>query len=80
MPDDTRVYELVEIVGSSKDGVEQAIKAAVARTARTVQGLDWVEVQQVRGVVTNGAVSEFQVVLKVGFRVMEPEELKKKRK
>ena len=73
MPD--RTYKLIELVGVSGNDVSDAIRNAVKRAGQTLRGLDWFEVQQIRGTVANGEVGQFQVTLKVGFRVMSPEEL-----
>jgi flavin-binding protein dodecin len=63
------VYRVIEVVGSSPDGVDAAIRNAVARASQTVRELDWFEVQHVRGHLDEGAVKHFQVTLKVGFRL-----------
>jgi flavin-binding protein dodecin len=73
MPDKT--YKLVELVGVSESSVQEAIRNAIERAARTLKGLDWFEVQEVRGLVRDGRVAQFQVKLKVGFRLMSDEEL-----
>jgi dodecin len=70
-----RTYKLIEVVGVSERDVSDATRNAVARAAETLRGLDWFEVTQMRGTVRDGAVDQFQVALKVGFRVMSPEEL-----
>jgi dodecin len=62
-------YRVIEIVGSSPDGVDAAIRNAVARAAETMRGLDWFEMQSVRGHLENGTIAHFQVSLKVGFRL-----------
>lgn len=62
-------YRVIEIVGSSPDGVDAAIRNAVARAAETTRGLDWFEMQSVRGHLENGTIAHFQVTLKVGFRL-----------
>jgi dodecin len=62
-------YRVIEIVGSSPDGVDAAIRNAVSRAAQTMRGLDWFEMQSVRGSLENGTIGYFQVTLKVGFRV-----------
>jgi flavin-binding protein dodecin len=62
-------YRVIEIVGSSPDGVDAAIRNAVARAAETTRGLDWFEIQSIRGHLENGAIAHFQVTLKVGFRL-----------
>lgn len=64
-------YRIVEIVGTSPDGVDAAIRNGVARAAQTLRGLDWFEVQSVRGELEDGQVARFQVTLKVGFRLEE---------
>ena len=69
-------FKLVELVGTSSVGVSEAIEAAIVRASQTLRGLDWFEVQQIRGTVRDGRVGEYQVVIKVGFRVLSDEELK----
>ena len=66
------VYSISELVGSSSVSVEDAIKGAVARAARTLHNLDWFEVTNIRGHIENNELSHFQVTLKVGFRVNDP--------
>ena len=73
MPD--RTYKLIELVGVSNNDVSEAVRNAVRRAGPTLRGLDWFEVQQIRGTIRDGDVDQFQVTLKVGFRVMSPEEL-----
>jgi dodecin len=65
------VYSVTEIVGSSPDGVDQAIRNAIGRAAQTLRNLDWFEVTQIRGHISDGAVGHVQVTLKVGFRLEE---------
>ncbi|MEV5986582.1 dodecin [Streptomyces sp. NPDC052051] len=62
-------YRVTEIVGSSPDGVDQAIRNGITRASRTLRNLDWFEVTQVRGHLENGEIDHFQVGLKVGFRL-----------
>ncbi|WP_066742827.1 dodecin [Cupriavidus sp. D384] len=62
-------YKLVEIVGSSPDGSDQAIRNALAKAGETIKHIDWFEVVETRGHVTDGKVGHFQVTLKIGFRV-----------
>ncbi len=70
-----RTYKLIELVGVSEQSIADAVRNVVRRAAETLRGLDWFEVQQIRGTIRDGAVHQFQVVVKVGFRVMSPEEL-----
>ncbi len=62
-------YRVVEIVGSSPDGVDAAIRNGIARAAQTTRGLDWFEVRSIRGQLSDGAVAHVQVTMKVGFRM-----------
>lgn len=63
------VYKKVEIVGSSKIGIDDAIRNAVATAAQSIRHIDWFEVVDTRGHVIDGKVSHFQVTLKIGFRL-----------
>ncbi|MFI6685228.1 MULTISPECIES: dodecin [unclassified Streptomyces] len=62
-------YRVTEIVGTSHEGVDQAIRNGVARAAETLRNLDWFEVTQVRGHIENGVIEHYQVGMKVGFRL-----------
>ena len=62
-------YKKVEIVGSSKDSIEDAIRNALAACDKSIKNLDWFEVVETRGHIENGEVGHFQVTLKVGFRL-----------
>ena len=63
------VYSVSEVVGTSPEGVEQAVGNAVEQASRTLRNLDWFEVKSVRGQITDGAVAHWQVTVKLGFRV-----------
>lgn len=69
-----RTYKKVEIVGTSPDGVDQAIRNGLARASRTLRNIDWFEVAEIRGQVVEGAPAHFQVTLKVGFRLDDEDE------
>ncbi|MFI8946161.1 dodecin [Streptomyces sp. NPDC053750] len=62
-------YRVTEIVGTSPDGVDQAIRNGITRASQTLRKLDWFEVTQVRGQIEEGQVAHWQVGLKVGFRL-----------
>ena len=68
-------YKIVELVGSSQDGLQQAIENAVGRAAQTLRGLDWFELREIRGNISEGKVEYYQVKLGVGFRVLDPADL-----
>lgn len=63
------VYKMLEIVGTSKESYEQAIREAIEKAAKTVRHMSWFEVTEQRGTITDGKVAEFQVKLNVGFRI-----------
>ena len=62
-------YKVVELVGTSPTSFAEATKAAIAEASRTVRHMDWFEVVQERGRIVDGKVEEFQVALKVGFKI-----------
>jgi flavin-binding protein dodecin len=64
-----KVYKLIELVGVSNSSVEDAIQNAIARANQTLKNLDWFEVIETRGLIQDGKVNQFQVKLKVGFRL-----------
>lgn len=65
------VYKKIELVGSSRDGVDDAIRRAIRRAGQTIRNLDWFEVKEIRGWIRDGEPQHFQVVLQVGFRLEE---------
>jgi flavin-binding protein dodecin len=65
------VYRVTEIVGSSPDSTDTAIRNAISRATATLRHVEWFEVLSTRGVVADGDVAHFQVTLKVGFRLDE---------
>ena len=64
-----RTYRVTEIVGTSPEGIESAVRSAVQRAGQTLRHLDWFEVTEVRGQIQDGEAAHFQVGLKVGFRL-----------
>ena len=65
------VYSISEIVGSSTESVDDAIRKAVRSTASTKRNVEWFTMEEVRGHVVDGEVAHVQVTLKVGFRLDE---------
>jgi flavin-binding protein dodecin len=68
-------YKIVELVGSSSEGLQAAIESAVERASQTIRGLDWFEVREIRGNISDGGVAWYQVKLGIGFRVLEATDL-----
>ena len=64
-----RTYRVTEIVGTSPDGIDHAIRNGIERAAQTLRHIDWFEVTQMRGQAKDGQVEHFQVGLKIGFRL-----------
>jgi len=67
---DGRTYKKIEVIGVSPNSVEDAIKVAVTKAHQTLENLSWFEVEEIRGHVNaDGAVAEYQVVLKIAFQL-----------
>jgi flavin-binding protein dodecin len=66
-----KVFKVIEIVGTSKDSYENAIRTAIEQAARTVKGMSWFQVTEMRGGIKDGKIDEYQAILKVGFRIVE---------
>jgi dodecin len=65
------VYKSIELTGSSKKGIEDAVNNAIARASKTVHNLRWFQVLETRGVIDKGAVAYWQVTIKAGFTLDE---------
>jgi flavin-binding protein dodecin len=72
---DSRTYKLIELVGVSKESFAEATKNAIDRASETLKGLGWFQVTELRGLIQDGEVSEYQVSLKVGFRLLDSDNL-----
>jgi hypothetical protein len=72
---DNRTYKLIEIVGVSNESFAAATENAIARANATLKALGWFHVTELRGLIEDGQVSEYQVALKVGFRLLDPRDL-----
>ena len=66
------IYSISEIVGTSTESIDEAIRGAVGRASKTLHNLDWFEVAGIRGHIEDDSLAHFQVTLKVGFRLDEP--------
>lgn len=64
-----RTYRVTEIVGTSTEGVDQAIRNGIGRAGQTLRHLDWFEVTEIRGHLVDGEIEHIQVGMKVGFRL-----------
>ncbi|MCL8010040.1 dodecin [Streptomyces sp. AS02] len=66
-------YRVTDIVGTSPEGVDQAIRNGITRASQTLRNLDWFEVVEVRGQLDDGDIAHWQVTMKVGFRLEDAE-------
>ena len=65
----SHVYKKVELVGSSREGVDDAIRQAILKAGESIRNLDWFEVEEIRGWIKDGEPQHTQVTLQVGFRI-----------
>ncbi|MBI3895513.1 MAG: dodecin domain-containing protein [Acidobacteria bacterium] len=63
------IYKKTEVVGVSEVSFAEAVKAAVAKASETLRHLGWFEVVEMRGLIKDNKVAEFQVTIKIGFRL-----------
>ncbi|HWV26130.1 MAG TPA: dodecin [Aeromicrobium sp.] len=68
-----RTYRVTEIVGTSPEGIDQAVENGIARAGQTLRHLDWFEITAIRGQITDRDVSHYQVTMKLGFRLEDDE-------
>jgi dodecin len=64
-------YSISEIVGTSTQGVDDAVRNGIAKASQTLRNLDWFEVKEVRGHLEDGKIADWQVTIKIGFRLEE---------
>jgi flavin-binding protein dodecin len=67
-------YRVTEIVGSSHDSIDEAVRNGLERAGQTLRNLDWFEVEGIRGHLEDGRIGHIQVTMKVGFRLEDPAE------
>lgn len=67
MPEKT--YKIVDVVGVSNESIHQGVRNALAKASQTLRNIDWFEVKQVRGSVQKNGELEFQVEVRIGFRL-----------
>ena len=65
----SNVYKKIDLVGSSREGVDDAIRRAILKASETMRNLDWFEVKEIRGWISDGEPQHTQVTLQVGFRL-----------
>ncbi|MCO6056129.1 dodecin family protein [Pseudomonas sp. MOB-449] len=68
---DHHTYKKIEIIGSSRNSIDEAINNALTEASRTIRNMEWFEVVDTRGHIESGRVGHYQVTLKVGFRISD---------
>ncbi len=63
------IYKIIEIVGSSVNGTDEALRNAIAKASLTIKHMNWFEVLETRGHIENGKIAHYQVTIKIGFRI-----------
>lgn len=61
------VAKVIEVIGTSETGIEDAVQTAIARASKTVENLQWFQVTEIRGALNGEAVERYQVMMKIGF-------------
>lgn len=61
------VYKKLELVGSSRESIEDAVQNAIARAGKTIRGMRWFEVTETRGHLVENRIDHWQVTVKIGF-------------
>ena len=64
-------YSISEIVGTSDRGVDEAVRNGITKASQTLRNLDWFEVKEIRGHLEEGKIADWQVTMKIGFRLEE---------
>ncbi|MBR9800728.1 dodecin domain-containing protein [bacterium] len=66
---DEHIYKHIEVTGTSAKSVDDAIRNAIKRAGKSVHGMRWFEMTQIRGDITENDVAHWQVTVKIGFRI-----------
>ena len=69
----SHTYRIAEIVGTSHNSIDEAVRNGLGRASKTLRNLDWFEVEGIRGHLQDGQIGHVQVTMKVGFRLEDPE-------
>jgi|ADurb_Gel_02_Slu_FD_contig_31_1644225_length_258_multi_4_in_0_out_0_1 flavin-binding protein dodecin len=72
----SKTYKIIEVLGTSPDGFAEAARNAVEEAGRSIKAMGWFEVDRLGGRIDKGTVSEYQAKVKIGFRLLSPEELR----
>lgn len=72
----SKIYKVIDVVGTSPQSFAEAARNAIAEAGKTIKAMGWFEIDRLGGRIEGDKVTEFQAKLKVGFRVLNPEELK----
>jgi len=67
------VYRVIQVVGSSKESLSDAIETGIARAGKTLRNMRWFEVERISGHIANGRVAHYQATMTIGFTMEEPD-------
>ncbi|HOE27671.1 MAG TPA: dodecin family protein [bacterium] len=71
-----KTYKTIDVIGTSSKGFADAAKNAIEEAGKSIKAMGWFEVDKIGGRIDNGTVSEYQAKVRIGFRLLSPEELK----
>jgi flavin-binding protein dodecin len=66
-----KVYKVIEVVGTSETSYNDAIKNGVAEASKTLKGMSWFEVKEMRGGLKDGKITQYQAIMKIGFLLID---------
>jgi len=66
---ESHIYRTTDVIGTSSESIHGAVRAAVQRASQTLHNLEWFEVKEIRGTIGEGDVDQFQVHVKIGFKL-----------
>ena len=66
-----KVYKIIEVVGCSTKNYDDAIKNAVTEAGKSLKGMAWFEVKEMRGGLKDGQITEYQAIVRIGFRLID---------
>lgn len=68
---EAKVYKIIDVVGCSSKSMQEAVENAVGEAGKTLKGLAWFEIKEFRGGLKDGKISEYQAVVRIGFRIID---------
>jgi flavin-binding protein dodecin len=63
------VFKIIELTGTSASSIENAVQTAIATAGKSIRNMSWFELAETRGAIKDGKVAEWQVTVKIGFKI-----------